>query len=55
MFQSMLQVCVGILAAVAATAVVLARLSPWNHGDLDVKCVPDTEFQEGLLEVETIQ
>ena len=55
MCQSMLQVCVGILGSVAATAVVLARLSPWNHGGLDVKCDPDTEFQEGLLEFETIQ
>lgn len=54
-YASLREVCVGILAAVAATAVVLARLSQSSHGDLDVKSVPDTEFQEGLLEFETIQ
>ena len=47
--------CVGILTAVATTADVLARLCPWYHGHLDVKCVSDTEFQKILLEFETIQ
>ena len=45
---------VGILTDVAATAVVLGRLCPW-YGYLDLKCVSDTEFQEILLEFETIQ
>ena len=52
---SLREVFVGILTDVAATAVVLARLCPWYHEYLDMKCVSDTEFQEILLEFETIQ
>ena len=49
------EVSVGIRTDVAATAEVLARLCPWYYGYLDVKYVSDTEFQEILLEFETIQ